>query len=327
MYRRQRIDFFACEEIPREMRECFIVTRYRRPNSTVAECLRSVLQPTNETFNFWTHCIPLLFFLYRFDQLLFKNEEVCYDHPFLLPMWCFAFGVITIFAESCAAHLFNTLSQQLRYIFHYMDYVAFNVYGFGSTIACYYYIFPFLTVMNPVLLEESGQCSEYTDVVKFYSGFCIPGTLSLLVICTILICKSCIDWAQHRYTVRAIVFLIPLSVSVPIFIDIFYFDFPLKNPHIFFHFWRQCTWLLFAIMFNTSRIPERFWPGQFDVIGQSHQWFHLFSFLTVYDQLCYLEYGFNTFVKSPVIIPNFADTVGAMVLLLLSFLLVIKGIA
>ncbi|XP_043558933.1 membrane progesterone receptor epsilon [Chiloscyllium plagiosum] len=327
MYQRRGIDFLACEEIPREMRECFIVSRYRRPNSTVTECVYSVLQPTNETFNFWTHYMPLLFFLYRFHQILFKNEELCYDHPFLLPMWCFAFGVSIIFAESCAAHLFNSLSQQLRQIFYYMDYVAFNLYGFGSAIACYYYIFPLLTVMNPMLLEGNGLCTEYSHVVKFYSAFCIPGTFLLLVICTIAICKTYIDWAQHRYIIRAIVFLIPINVSVPILIDIFYFDLPLKNPHVFFYFWRQRTWLLLAIMFNVSRIPERFWPGLFDVIGQSHQWFHLFSFLTVNDQLCYLEYGFNIFVESPPMIPKFADTMGAMFLLLLSFLLVIKGLA
>ncbi|XP_067897788.1 membrane progestin receptor epsilon [Heterodontus francisci] len=331
MSRRRNIAFLVCDEIPYGMRECFIVSRYRRPNSTVMQCLTSVFQPTNETFNFWTHFIPLLFFLYKFYNFLFKNMEVSYDHPFLLPMWCFAFGVSTILAESCAAHVFNCLSLQLRETFYYMDYVALNFYGFGSAIACYYYIFPLLTVMNPTLvtklLEKNGQCAEYSIVVQLYSAFCIPVTFSLLVICTIAICKDYIDWARYRYIIRAIIFVIPLSVTVPIVVELLFFELSLTNPTLFFHFCRQRTWLLLAIIFNMSRIPERIWPGQFDIIGQSHQWFHLLSFLTIYDQLCYLEYGFSRLVKSPPTLPRFADTMGAMLLLLVSFVLVIKGFA
>uniref|UniRef100_UPI00398ED5DA LOW QUALITY PROTEIN: membrane progesterone receptor epsilon-like n=1 Tax=Pristiophorus japonicus TaxID=55135 RepID=UPI00398ED5DA len=198
------------------MRECFIFSRYRRPNYTVMECLCSIFQPTNETFNFWTHFIPLFFFLHMFYNFVFNNMEVSYDHPFILPMLCFAFGVSMILAESCATHGLNCLSLQLRQTFYYMDYVALNFYGFGFAIACYYYIFPLLTVMNPT----------------------------------------------------------------------------------------RRIWLMLPIIFNVSRIPERIWPGQFDVIGQSHQWFHLLNFLTIYDQLCYLEYGFTSLVKSPSIIPS-----------------------
>ncbi|XP_072329710.1 membrane progesterone receptor epsilon-like [Scyliorhinus torazame] len=73
--------------------------------------------------------------------------------------------------------------------------------------------------------------------------------------------------------------------------------------------------LLFAIIFNFIGIPEGIWPGHFDVIGQNHQWFHLFNFLTIYDQLCYLDYRVNSLVKSPPILPKFADTMGAMLLL------------
>lgn len=25
------------------------------------------------------------------------------------------------------------------------------------------------------------------------------------------------------------------------------------------------------------RIPEKYWPGRFDILGASHQWFHMFS--------------------------------------------------
>ncbi|XP_067851833.1 membrane progesterone receptor epsilon-like [Heptranchias perlo] len=328
---RRNSAFLVCEDVPYGMRECFIVSRYRRPNSTVMECLRSIFLPTNETFNFWTHYIPLLFFLYKFYHFLFKNMEFSYDHPFLLPMWCFAFGVSVVLAESCAAHVFNCLSLQIRETFYYMDYVAWNFYGFGSAIACCYYIFPLLTVMNPTLvtqlLEQNGRCTEYSILVKLYSVLCIPVTFLLLIFCTIAICKSYLDWARYRYVIRAIVFAIPLSVTVPIAIDTVFFELYRKNPIIFFHFCRQRTWLLLAIVFNVSRIPERIWPGQFDVIGQSHQWFHLFSFLTIYDQLCYFEYGFNSLVKSPSTFPLFADTMGAMLLLLVSFALVIKRFA
>uniref|UniRef100_A0A8D2Q602 Uncharacterized protein n=1 Tax=Varanus komodoensis TaxID=61221 RepID=A0A8D2Q602_VARKO len=41
--------------VPPSMAESFILSGYRRPGYTVAQCLLSAFRPTNETGNFWTH--------------------------------------------------------------------------------------------------------------------------------------------------------------------------------------------------------------------------------------------------------------------------------
>ena len=43
-------------------------------------------------------------------------------------------------------------------------------------------------------------------------------------------------------------------------------------------------YLLFgtSVVFYATRIPERLFPKVFDVVGHSHQWFHVFSFLGIF---------------------------------------------
>lgn len=75
------------DEVPDDFVECFILSGYRRLPCTAQECLASVLKPTNETLNFWTHFIPLLLFLSKFCRLFFLGgSDVPFHHPWLLPL-------------------------------------------------------------------------------------------------------------------------------------------------------------------------------------------------------------------------------------------------
>ncbi|CAF0715228.1 unnamed protein product [Brachionus calyciflorus] len=44
-------------------------------------------------------------------------------------------------------------------------------------------------------------------------------------------------------------------------------------------------------------VPERFWPGRFDIIGQSHQIFHLTSFVCSWCQFMALKYDMRQLVE------------------------------
>uniref|UniRef100_A0A4W3HDH9 Progestin and adipoQ receptor family member 9 n=1 Tax=Callorhinchus milii TaxID=7868 RepID=A0A4W3HDH9_CALMI len=269
------MSYLSYNEIPSKMRQNFILSGYRRLNCSAMECLISVFLPTSETFNFWTHYIPLLFFLYRFYHLFFLNAEFGYGHPFLLPMWSFAFGVSFSLTISCTTHVFNCVSLWLHETFYYMNMIALNVYGFGSVIACYYYILPTLNVMDVTrvsqLMQRHGRYTEYSVLVTF-----------------------------------------------PIFIETLFFELHLSNATLFFYFCRQRTWLGLSLFFTVSKVPEKIWPGHFDILGHSHQWVHVFTSFALYDQLCYLEHGLNTFAKTSPPYPRFAGTVGPMFLLLIN---------
>jgi hypothetical protein len=51
-----------------------------------------------------------------------------------------------------------------------------------------------------------------------------------------------------------------------------------------------------SAFFYALHVPERVWPGKFDVVGQSHQIFHLTSFLTTWAQLQAIKCDMNEFI-------------------------------
>ncbi|XP_028587044.2 membrane progestin receptor epsilon [Podarcis muralis] len=320
------------DEVPDDFVECFILSGYRRLHCTAQECLASVLQPTNETLNFWTHFVPLLLFAAKFCRLLLLRGagDVPFHHPALLPLWCYASGVLLTFAMSCTAHVFSCLSLRLRAAFFYLDYASISYYGFASTVAYYYYLLPGLSLLEPralsrYLQQRLGWHVDCSAPLAAYSALVLPVAFALAVACTVACCKSRSEFCAYPFAIRTFVFVMPLSMACPIMLESLLFDLQGHNPTLFVHFYRRYFWLLVAAFFNVSKIPERIQPGLFDIIGHSHQLFHIFTFLSIYDQLFYVEEGLQQFLQGHApASPTFAGTVGYMLLLILCLGLVIK---
>ncbi|XP_055970149.1 membrane progestin receptor epsilon isoform X2 [Sorex fumeus] len=317
------------DEVPDDFVECFILSGYRRLPCTAQQCLASVLQPTNETLNFWTHFIPLLLFLGRFGRLLLPGGDLPFHHPGLLPLWCYASGVLLTFAMSCTAHVFSCLSLRLRAAFFYLDYASISYYGFGSTVAYYYYLLPGLRlldarVMTPYVQQRLGWHLDCTRLIAAYRALVLPVAFVLAVACTVACCKSRTDWCAYPFALRTFVFVMPLSMACPIMLESWLFDLRARNPALFARFYRRYFWLVVAAFFNVSKIPERFRPGRFDIVGHSHQLFHIFTFLSIYDQAHYVEDGLRQFLQAPPAAPTLSGTVGYMLLLVACLALVIR---
>ncbi|XP_023568751.1 membrane progestin receptor epsilon isoform X5 [Octodon degus] len=218
------------DEVPDDFVECFILSGYRRLPCTAQECLASVLKPTNETLNFWTHFIPLLLFLSKFCRLFFlSGRDVPFHHPWLLPLWCYASGVLLTFAMSCTAHVFSCLSLRLRAAFFYLDYASISYYGFGSTVAYYYYLLPGLSlldasVMTPYVQQRLGWHVDCTRLIAAYRELVLPVAFVLAVACTVACCKSRTDWCAYPFALRTFVFIMPLSMACPIMLESWLFD-------------------------------------------------------------------------------------------------------
>ncbi|XP_066477816.1 membrane progestin receptor epsilon [Tiliqua scincoides] len=322
------------DEVPDDFVECFILSGYRRLHCTAQECLASVLQPTNETLNFWTHFIPLLLFAGRFCRLLLLRGAggLPAHHPLLLPLWCYASGVLLTLGMSCTAHVFSCLSLRLRAAFFYLDYASISYYGFASTVAYYYYLLPSLRLLEPqalgALLQRTlGWQVDCGAPLALYSTLVLPVAFALALVCTVACCKSRTDWCTYPFAVRTFVFAMPLSMACPIMLESLLFDLRARNPTIFTYFYRRYFWLLVAAFFNVSKLPERIQPGLFDIIGHSHQLFHIFTFLSIHDQLFYVEEGLQLFLHTAppaTAMPTFLGTVGYMLLLVLCLALVLR---
>uniref|UniRef100_A0A8C3V5C2 Progestin and adipoQ receptor family member 9 n=1 Tax=Catharus ustulatus TaxID=91951 RepID=A0A8C3V5C2_CATUS len=191
---------------------------------------------------------------------------------------------------SCTAHLFSCLSPRLRATFFYLDYASISYYGFASTLDC------------------SLPIAAYRVLV-------LPVALALAVGCTAACCRSRAACCAYPFAVRTFVFAMPLSMACPIMLESLLFDLRARNPTLFVYFYRRYFWLLVAAFFNVSKIPERIQPGLFDIVGHSHQLFHIFTFLSIYDQVHYVEDGLAEFLKAPLAAPTYLGTVGYMLLL------------
>ncbi|KFP16690.1 Progestin and adipoQ receptor family member 9, partial [Egretta garzetta] len=128
----------------------------------------------------------------------------------------------------------------------------------------------------------------------------------------------------YPFAVRTFVFAMPLSMACPIMLESLLFDLRTRNPTLFVYFYRRYCWLLVAAFFNVSKIPERIQPGLFDIVGHSHQLFHIFTFLSIYDQVHYVEEGLAEFLKAPLAAPTYLGTVGYMLLLTLCLAVVVR---
>ncbi len=56
-----------------------------------------------------------------------------------------------------------------------------------------------------------------------------------------------------------------------------------EEKALFWHLIQFISFILSGLIF-IGRIPERFFPGLFDLVGQSHHAFHLTIFLVAYSQ-------------------------------------------
>ena len=85
-------------------------------------------------------------------------------------------------------------------------------------------------------------------------------------------------WKKHRFVVRAMAFAFPYIGAVSPFV------YRLKVcvttgseciPETLYLHLSTFIATLFVLFFFVTKIPERFAPGNFDIIGQSHQLFHI----------------------------------------------------
>lgn len=56
-------------DMPAFCRERHIYFGYRPNPNSISYCIKSILHPTNETMNFWTHFIPFLFLVSHHQNL------------------------------------------------------------------------------------------------------------------------------------------------------------------------------------------------------------------------------------------------------------------
>ncbi|NXC56956.1 MPRGB protein, partial [Aleadryas rufinucha] len=257
----------SIHQVPEPYREPGILSGYRPPGLSARACLRSAFQLSNETLNIWTHLVPAGYFL----GMLLRRLREGWEDPGIRPFLLFLGTCCLYPLASSAAHALGAMAGHGRHRGYCCDYAALGLYGLGSALAYSAYAFP---------LEWIGST---------FHEFYVPVAVVNTVLSTGLSCYSRFLEAERPQLSKAsriLAFVYPyIFDSIPLFYRLSRCaaggcsegSVALHSRH------SLCALLTFLIL--TSRLPERLAPGAFDLVGHSHQLFHICGILGTHFQL------------------------------------------
>ncbi|KAJ6566965.1 hemolysin-III related-domain-containing protein [Mycena capillaripes] len=269
-----------------------ITTGYRRLTHSWKGCLESLYWWHNETVNVWSHllgalailAIYTLFYLIpqhgshllevhtpvepfnHTSQSNVKTSDVILFRVFLL-------GAFVCFACSALFHSSLCHSEKIAKALNRVDYFGILVLGTVNYFPTFHYAFfcaPQLRSLYIALMSISGSAGIYLSCSPTY------GTPAYRRMRT------------YTFFACGMVAIVPLVHAV------------CRNG------WKETSastsfgWLLLEVVFYvggailySERWPEYIWPGRFDLIGSSHQIFHICSLLAVLSHYAAISDGFR----------------------------------
>ena len=244
-------------QVPVVYREPFLIDGYRQHDCSYLQCLKYCFVMHNDVGNFWTHFLPPFVWL---PWLYVLSRSIDFTDPYFYPLLCFWIGACSYSLFSSLAHALGCKSATVQTVGYMLDYHGISIYGFGGGIVSFFYLQP-----------SSSTWAEYKWPFLILS-------MIFAVSATFMCSSTRFFWHEHRFVLRILSFVLPyLTTSAP-------FAYRLKvcvttgNDCVVeilpFHFVAVVLTII-HIFFYVSKIPERFAPGKFDFIGQSHQLFHI----------------------------------------------------
>ncbi|KAM6964988.1 membrane progestin receptor beta [Aplochiton taeniatus] len=263
-------------QVPVLFREPYILSGYRPVGQAWPCYLLSLFQRHNESLNAWTHLLAIPALLLR----CWANGEA-WSHDLdavFFPLCLYVLSCLAYLSCSAAAHLLQSHSELTHYSVFFLDYVGVAVYAYGSALAHYFYG-----------SEPVWQSSRVG-----------PAFLPCVGLLGVTSCgASCFSMVRYRRPyplARKLYQLIPLSlmyllVNSPVVHRLV--TVPWTNETALPFHALQVAFSLLSVAFFSYPVPERFFPGCCDIVGQGHQIFHVFISLSTLSQLeaVLLDYG------------------------------------
>lgn len=255
-------------QVPRLFQEPYILTGYRPTQQDWSSYLLTLFQRHNECLNVWTHLLaaPILLFHWwgKVEALGFTLDAAS------LPLYLFLVSSLIYMFFSVVAHLLHSHCEHSHYFVFFLDYVGVATYQYGCSLGHYFY-------SSEVAWRES------TVGLLFLPSAALLGWLSCFGCCF-----SKLRYQQSYPWKRKICKLLPTSAAYlldisPVVHRLFTIPWT-QEPSLPFHALHIASFLLSAFFFSFP-IPECFFPGQCDFVGQGHQIFHVFLSLCTIFQL------------------------------------------
>jgi len=227
------------------------------------ECALSVFQIHNETGNIWTHLLPSLIFcavllyilVYLLDNFTFL-EKIVFSYSLVAGITCFVL--------SAAYHTFSCHSQQAFEVFLRLDLsgiiMAMNGGMFTSTFFGYY-CFPTHRNIYCALIMTLGLFAVFALLYPIFQT------------------RPAVAQTNGKDTLRTVAITLYLcSGFFPLFHWVYLHGVDSEEVNRFLGKMLQVyLYMSVGFVFYYFYIPERWFVGTFDIIGSSHQFWHIFS--------------------------------------------------
>eukprot|EP00794_Sanderia_malayensis_P016884 gene16884-18590_t len=245
------------KDIPPYLRSNEAILKGYRVNLTCEECLKSILMWTNESLNIWTHLLGGLWFLITiaYDNFIYIPEiNGSFQDHLIVTVFDICFALCMLL--SAGYHTFSCHSERWYKKWLALDLAGISMSLVGMYISSFYYGF---------------YC--YSNLQYFYTVI----VMLFLMVNTYLHTKP--DFLHHSWSSRRTV----LYCSLVLFGII-----PASHWYVLLNGWSNSVIKMFVpklivmyllgflgVLLYISKLPERFYPGCFDYVGCSHQWWHV----------------------------------------------------
>lgn len=235
----------------------YIHSGYVRATNSIRASLASLLYLHNETGNIYSHLIPSLLYLFvtlaTLDYFIPVFDSTSWkDHAFIIT---FCIGCISCLGLSSTFHCLKSHSSTVMAFGNKLDYLGIVILIETSMIPMIYYGLYGFTHLQQLFWSLTSTFGIICATVSLKDKFRTP------------------DWRSFRASMFV---AYGLCGVLPIISGIFVLGLHEAAKR------SQLPWLLLEAFLYISgatiyacRVPERFWPGKFDIWGHSHQIFHI----------------------------------------------------
>jgi len=244
----------------------FILTGYRDRTGFFG-CIRSVVLLHNETVNIWSHLLGFLYLAALFfrDVILVlpsteNGLEVTRTDFFILFLLILCYQATMIL--SSLYHTFSCHSVELSHRCLSLDLLGITLALLATYLSGIYYAFWCHPVARDFYLLTVAALFLVATSVQFFPKFATDEYSHYRI-------GLFFFWAAYGVvpTIHWVVMNDGISSTVV----------QVMLPKIIIMY----TICGIAFFFYVTKFPERLWPGFLDIVGHSHQWWHVFIFFAL----------------------------------------------
>ncbi|KAI2623832.1 HlyIII-domain-containing protein [Hypomontagnella submonticulosa] len=234
----------------------FILTGYRRASFSYINSTKSIFAIHNETANIWSHLLGAVFFgsmLYQYFELGMRSKEIRTQD--IIALNVYNFSVTVCFVLSTIFHTFSDHSQEMHKFGNELDHLGIVLVMWGTGISGTHFAFycdgALRNTYFAILSGTALGCGVFTLRPQFRKP--AYRTMRFLMYC--FLGASLFAPVVHGLSRFGKVEL-DTAMGLRSFLGLALINFT-------------------GAAVYAVRIPERWFPKTFDLLGQSHNWMHV----------------------------------------------------